>query len=330
MILWMHRKKMLAAAFGTTLLVLLADPASAAAQAVEHPSVKTLAPGGNHFDTPADVIYPSKRNAQDRQVDLFFGDWHESLPRSAFGSLVLRDILTRGDNLAPPAKGAVLQCANFLAYGRLAAGAETTPSTLKDVQEIFYIVGGQGEIASDSKKGNLHKDIAVLVPQGATFVMKSTGNEDLTMYVIEDPVPAGFHPIPQMLVIDEHTVVDRKPLAPSPYTNPGAGGHWAHIVRDLFNTRDGLATIGDVITVEINPLQLGEPHPHLPGKEEVWLAIDGSSLAFYGPQIRMQHPGTAYLLRPDGLTQHSNINQNDKPVKFLWFNTNTGLSAAKH
>jgi hypothetical protein len=35
------------------------------------------------------------------------------------------------------------------------------------------------------------------------------------------------------------------------------------------------------------------------------------------------------MLRPDGMTQHANINDGDKPVKFLWFNTNTGLSAHK-
>jgi len=301
----------------------------AGAQTAEHPSVKTLASGGNHFDTPADVIYPSKPNAQDRQVDMFFGDWHESLPRSAFGSLVLRDILTRGDNLRPPAKGAVLECANFLAYGRLSAGAETVPSTLNGVQEVYYIVAGTGEITAGLKKAALHKDIAILMPQGVPFVMKNTGDDDLIMYVIDEPVPAGFHPVPRMLVTDERTAPERKPLVDSPYTNPGAGGHWAHIVRDLFTTKDGLATVGDVITVEINPLTLGEPHPHLPGKEEVWLAIDGTSLAFFGPQLRVQPPGMAYMLRPDGLTQHSNINQTDKPVKFLWFNTNTGLSAAK-
>jgi hypothetical protein len=47
----------------------------------------------------------------------------------------------------------------------------------------------------------------------------------------------------------------------------------------------------------------------------------------------MQHPGQAYILRPDGLTTHSNIHfgePGDKPIKFLWFNTNTGLSAAPH
>lgn len=301
----------------------------AKAQTPDHPSVGTLASGGNHFDTPGDVRYVPNRDSEDRRIDLFFGDWHESTPRSLYGSLVLRDILTRGDNLSPPAKGAVLQSANFLSYGRLPARAVTVPSTLKGNQEVFYFVGGEGEITSGQKKVILHKDIAILLPEDVPFVMKNTGDEDLTMYVIDEPVPSGFHPIPQILMTDERKVPIRKPMADSPFTAPGTSGHWAHVVRDLFNKSDGLATVGDVITVEINPLTLGEPHPHLPGKEEVWLAVDGTSLAFYGPQLRVQPPGIAYMLRPDGMTQHSNINDGDKPVKFLWFNTNTGLSAHK-
>jgi mannose-6-phosphate isomerase-like protein (cupin superfamily) len=322
-------KKMILGSGGMMLLALLCVSHPAWTQVIAHPSVATGASGGNHFATPGDVVYQPHRDSEDRRVDMFFGDWHESMPRSAFGSLVLRDILTRGDNLAPPEKGAVLQCANFLAYGRLPAFASTVPSTLTSEQEVFYIIGGEGEIMSGQKKVALHKDIAILMPQGEQFVMKNTGEEDLTMYVLDEPVPVGFHPIPQMLMTDERKVPERKPMVASPYTNPGAGGHWAHVVRDLFNSSDGLATVGDVITVEINPLTLGEPHPHLPGKEEVWLAIDGTSLAFYGPQLRVQRPGTAYMLRPDGMTQHSNINDGDKPVKFLWFNTNTGLSAHK-
>jgi hypothetical protein len=201
--------------------------------AIEHPSVKTGASGGNHFATPGDVVYQPHRDSQDRRVDMFFGDLHESMPRSAFGSLILRDILTRGDNLAPPEKGAVLQCANFLAYGRLPALASTVPSTLMGNQEVFSLAGGAGEITSGRKRVVLHKDIAILMPQGA----------------VRDPIP-------QMLMTDERKVEERKPMVASPYTNPGAGGHWAHIVRDLFNTSDGLGTVGDVITVEINSLTL--------------------------------------------------------------------------
>jgi uncharacterized cupin superfamily protein len=296
----------------------------AVAQVAPHPSVATNGAGGNTFASPADVKYPAELDTQDHRVDLFFADWRESMPRVELGSLVLRDILTRGSNDAPPQRGAVLEIANFLAYGTLAPGAATEKTSFHHVQQVFYVMSGSGEVATDGKRSALHKDIAFFMPENLPFQIHNTGSEPLTMYVIEDPVPAGFHPIPQMLVTDERTVPVRTPLVASPYTLPGASGHWAHVVRDLFNTRDGLATVGDVITVEINPLTMGEPHPHQPRHEEIWLAIDGDSVAFYGSQLRVQHPGTAYMLRPDGNAVHSNINTGDKPVKFLWFSTNLG------
>jgi mannose-6-phosphate isomerase-like protein (cupin superfamily) len=295
-----------------------------AAQVAPHQSVSTNGAGGNTFASPADVRYPEKLNDSDRDADMFFSDWRESLPRVECGSLVLRDILTHGSTMNPPRRGAVLEIANFLAHGDLAPGASTERTTFQGVQQVFYIIRGQGEVATADKHSELHRDIAFFIPEGVPFTIHNTGAEPLEMYVIEDPVPAGFHPIADMLVTDERTVPLRTPLVPSPYTLPGASGHWAHIVRDLFNKRDGLATVGDVITVEINPMSMGEPHPHQPRHEEIWLAMDGDSLAFYGSQLRVQHPGTAYMLRPDGNLVHSNINTSDKPIKFLWFSTNLG------
>src|ERR1700710_994902 len=70
------------------------------AQTAAHASVATKGSGGNTFDGPADVRYVPHKDSLDRRVDLFFGDWRESTPRSTFGSLILRDILTRGDNLS--------------------------------------------------------------------------------------------------------------------------------------------------------------------------------------------------------------------------------------
>jgi mannose-6-phosphate isomerase-like protein (cupin superfamily) len=291
----------------------------AVAQVAAKPPVKTPSAGGNSFDGPGDVRYRAGRDAQDRRIDMFIGDWRDSMPRHAYGSLVLRDILTRGDNYAPPQPGAILQAANFLAYARLQAGNSTTPSTLTREQNVFYVTGGSGEITGGGKTSALHRDIAVFMPADLEFVMKNTGSDTLTMYVVSEPVPDGFVPAKAMLVTDEREVPIRTPMAASPYTLPGASGHWAHIVRDLFSKSDGLATIGDLITVTINPLQMGEPHPHNPGQEEIWAAIDGDSLAFLGTELRVQHPGMAYMIRPDQVMTHSNINAGDTPVKFLWF-----------
>ena len=74
-----------------------------------------------------------------------------------------------------------------------------------------------------------------------------------------------------------------------------------------------------IITVTINPMTLGEPHTHEPSHEEIWVALEGTSLAMLGAQLRMQRPGMAFMLRPDEKMLHANINQGDTPVKFLWF-----------
>jgi mannose-6-phosphate isomerase-like protein (cupin superfamily) len=275
--------------------------------------------GINSYPGPEFVKYAKQREPQDRRIDLFISDWQGSLPRFEHGSLVLRDILVRGDNFAPPEKSAVLRAANFFAYGRLAPGAWTIPSHLEGQQEVYYVLGGQGEITAGGDTAQLHKNIAILMPAGLEFVMKSTGDEPLTMYVINEPVPGGFHPKDKMAVRDEANARTRTPAAADPYIVGGASGHWAHIVRELFSPSDGLATEQSVITVTVNPLTMGEPHPHKPGQEEVWAAIEGTSLILMGTELRVQKPGMAYMLPPDSATIHSNINPGDMPVKFLYF-----------
>jgi mannose-6-phosphate isomerase-like protein (cupin superfamily) len=183
-------------------------------------------------------------------------------------------------------------------------------------------MSGTGEITAGGKTAQLHRDVAVFIPAGLEFVMKA-GSEPLAMYVVSEPTPDGFVPAKAMLVTDERQVPVRTPMVASPYTLPGASGHWAHVVRDLFSKTDGLATIGDLITVTLDPMSMGEPHPHNPGQEEIWAAIDGDSLAFIGSELRIQHPGMAYMIRPDQSMTHSNINSGDTPVKFLWFSGNS-------
>jgi mannose-6-phosphate isomerase-like protein (cupin superfamily) len=294
-----------------------------AQQVAGKPPVKTPAAGGNSFAGPQDIRYEAFAEGGDRLIDRFIGYWQDSAPRYEHGSLVLRDILTRGDNLNPPQPGAILQAVNFLAYGRLQPRDLTTLEKLEGQQEVYYIQSGAGEITAGGTTSALHKDIAVLMPEGLEFTIKNTGDEDLTMYVVNEPTPSGFVPRKDMLVKDETKVPTRVPMEASPYTLPGASGHWAHVVYDLFSRTDGLATIGDLITVDINPMTMGEPHPHRIGQEEIWCAIDGTSLAFLGTQLRVQPPGMAYMIRTDETMTHSNINVGDKTVKFLWFGSNS-------
>jgi mannose-6-phosphate isomerase-like protein (cupin superfamily) len=309
-----------ATAFLTVSALILGLPSLAMGQAAATSSgTKNAINGINSYPGPEFVRYAKEREPQDRRIDLFISGWQGSLPRFEHGSLVLRDILIRGDNFAPSQKSAVLRAANFFAYGRLAPGNWTTPTKLEGQQEVYYVLGGEGEITAGGDTAKLRKDMAVLMPAGLEFVMKSTGGEPLTMYVINEPIPPGFHPKDKMVVKDEAMARQRTPAAADPYIVGGASGHWAHIVRELFSPADGLATEQSVITVTVNPLTMGEPHPHRPGQEEVWAAIDGTSLIMMGTELRVQKPGMAYMLPPDWATVHSNINAGDTPVKFLYF-----------
>ncbi|MGA8438104.1 MAG: cupin domain-containing protein [Candidatus Sulfotelmatobacter sp.] len=299
-------------------LVLMLCCAAGAQTSPPSSGTKNAINGINSYPGPQFVKYPD-RATHDRRIDLFLSDWQGSLPRFEHGSLVLRDILTRGDNFAPPQKGAVLHVANFFSYGRVARGASTTSEKLQGCQEVYYVLSGEGEITAGGESAKLRKDIAVFMPAGLEFMMKSTVKEDLTMYVINEPTPNEFHPKQKMLVKDEASARQRTPATDDPYIVGGASGHWAHIVRELFSPADGLAEEQSVITVTVSPLTLGEPHPHRPGQEEVWAAIDGTSLILMGSELRIQKPGMAYMLPPDATTIHANINAGDKPVKFLYF-----------
>ncbi len=245
---------------------------------------------------------------KDPDIDLFIGSWTDSMPRQSHGSLVERDILTKGDPLKPPRKGAALKYVNRFVHATLEPNASTTSTTLKGEQEIFYILSGKGVVKAGKKTADLYPGIAVLMPSDLAFTMTATGSEPLAMYLINEPTPQGFRPNKDMLVKDENTT----PIS-------STDGHWIHIVKSLFYTADGLGTLESVITVAFDPMTIGHPHSHVDGVEEVWTAIDGTSIAFIGKQIRMQSPGTGYMIPPNGNTPHANINTSDKQVKLLYF-----------
>ena len=86
------------------------------------------------------------RKGVDADVDMYIGDWRHSLPRHSHGSLVERDILTKGDPMAPTSPGAVLAYVNRFVHASLGPRAATTPTTLDRQQEVLFILSGTGRI----------------------------------------------------------------------------------------------------------------------------------------------------------------------------------------
>jgi mannose-6-phosphate isomerase-like protein (cupin superfamily) len=244
------------------------------------------------------------------RIDQYFGDWHNATPHTIRGSLEERDILTRGDAANPAQKGAVLRYVNSYTYATLAPQASTQPTRLDGQQEIYFVESGKGTVTAGGETADLFRNIAVLMPANLEFTLKNTGDQPLTMYVINEPTPPGFRPNTAMLVRDENKI----PVS-------STDSLWCHIVKPLFVTADGLGTLQSVLTVTLDPLTIGKPHlvDHT-DIEEVWTALYGTSLAFVSNALRKQTPGMAFYHVPDNLTPHTNINQNeDSQVKFLYF-----------
>lgn len=245
---------------------------------------------------------------KDADIDMYMSSWKESMPRHSYGSLLERDILTKGDPLYPTSRGAVLKYVNRFTYATLNAHASTTPSILIDEQVIFYIISGNGTITAGGKKAELYSGISSLMPANLEFSMKNTGDEPLTMYLVSEPYPKGFRLNKEMLVIDENTT-----------SISTSNAHWIGVVKPLFGTKDGLGTLESILTCAFDSMTFFHPHSHVEGCEEVWITINDEINAFIGKQIRLQPPGTAYMIPPDGKTPHANFNTSDKMVRMFYF-----------
>ena len=243
-------------------------------------------------------------------IDHFFSSWKESMPRHTHGSLVERDIFTRceGDPLKPETRGAVLTNLKRFSHGTLETGTTTTPATLKDEQEIFYIYSGKGIVKSGGKTADLHSGIAVLLPPDVEFTIKSTGDEPLKMYILTEYIPEGFKPKKEMVVKDENVI---------PFSSSNV--HWSHCYKGIMRKEDGLSTLRGLGPVWFLPMTMGQPHSHIEGCEEIWFSLEGDITILLGKQIRKFPPGMAYKIPPNGKTPHSTINVTDEMIKVFWF-----------
>src|SRR5580658_3415119 len=89
-------------------LILLLGSLALAQTAPPSSGTQNAINGINSYPGPGLVKYQNTPDPMNRRIDMFISDWQGSLPRVEHGSLILRDILTRGDNFDPAEKGAVL------------------------------------------------------------------------------------------------------------------------------------------------------------------------------------------------------------------------------
>jgi mannose-6-phosphate isomerase-like protein (cupin superfamily) len=242
-------------------------------------------------------------------IDMFISNWREEAPVITHGGLVERDVLTQaaGDPLKPHRRGAVLKYTKQFSYATLYGRTITTETTPEHEQELFYIVSGNGELEADGKKYALHKDVAVLVPEGMTFKIANLSAEDLTMYHIVEPAPTGFDSADEIIWRDESLQ--------SVHTRTA---HWVNTNRRLID-KENFSDLYFFLTVTIPPNTFAQPHSHGENIEEVWLALTDNAYVLLGKELRKLNKGTAYMIPPDDATPHANFNITGEPVKFLYF-----------
>ncbi len=234
--------------------------------------------------------------ATDPDIDMYLHGWRDSLPRMVHG-LEVKDVLVKGDGLNPTRPGAVLPYIDSFSYARLEPRATAKSEGLTGTQEIYYILAGSGTVAAGKQTAELHPGVAVFMPMGLPFEIVNEGESRLEMYLVIEPVPQGFKPRADMLVKDANTVPIDSILA-----------HWWMQTKQMFTNADGLAQVENVLQVTFDPMTIGHPHVFPVGQLEIWSQASGTTTCFIGKQVRIQEPGMAYQVPPDGKTAHSNIN----------------------
>jgi mannose-6-phosphate isomerase-like protein (cupin superfamily) len=245
-------------------------------------------------------------------VDMYFADWHASKAQTT-GPVTEYAVFTKGDPMKPTTKGAVLRYVDSYVFATLAPGASSPSVTLSGKQRVYYFTSGTGIIAAGGDSVPVSVNIAVLVPANLAFTIKNTGTDLLGAYVITEPTPSGFQPGTKLVVKDEKST----PIST-------AQQEWSRMVRPLFTSSDGLATISSVETVTLDNLTITRPFVGtMPNTEHLWMELSGTSIAFIGPYLRRQTPGMAYEHPPDNLAPTSSVNYSeDSQVKLLLVATN--------
>jgi mannose-6-phosphate isomerase-like protein (cupin superfamily) len=248
------------------------------------------------------------------RLDPYFSDWHTAPAHTWDGGLSEQAIFTRGDALAPAAKGAVLRFTTSFQHAILAPHTSTSPVRLSGRQQIYFVESGEGTATAGSQTVRLSPNVALLIPAELEFTFGNSAAQPLAMYVIEEPTVPRFHPNTAMLVRNENEL---------PFSTTDR--QWSYMVKTIFVAADGLATLDNVSTVSLDPLTVSRPQPtEASDTETVWTALHGTGIAFVSNQLRRQPPGTAFLEVPDGKTPHSIINPNEEEqIRFLYFTHQT-------
>jgi len=248
-----------------------------------------------------------RRPGVDTDVSLYINHWRNSPPLENPNGLIERDILTRGDPLHPPRKGAVLKYIKSFKHAVLPPHSNTVPQSHEQEQAFIYISTGEGRVEAGLKSADLEEGKAVFVPAGLDYRFVNPSGDELEMFVVMEETAPGFNPNPEISVGSWR---DSKPVY---------GAHWAHIARPFsYDVEPKFYNPMGFIVVSIDNFDIAQPHTHGPATEEIWLQLRGRSLLFFGNRLLRQEPGEAFLVPPNNKVPHCSVNHTEEPMLWLF------------
>jgi len=218
----------------------------------------------------------------DTNVYLYINHWKNSLPYVGHGGLIERDILTPGDPLNPPKKGAVLKYLEAYKRAVLQPRCNTQPTKHDQEQIFFYVMEGTGRVEAGTKKAEFEEGTAVVVPAGLSYRFFNPTEMPLEMIMVVEDIPSGFVPNKEMSVGSYHN------------------------------------SVPDVGIVSIDKFDIAQPHVHGLGCEEIWCQLKRKSLLFFGNRLLWQEPGEAFLIPPNNKVPHCSINHTEEHMLWLY------------
>ena len=254
-----------------------------------------------------DAVSNRRHPEVDTNIFLYINHWRNSLPVEGHGGLIERDILTPGDPLNPPKKGAVLKYIQAYKRAVLQPRSNTNPVRRAKEQIFLYVVSGSGTVISGAKKVPIEEGTAIVIPAGLEYRLINTADDALEFIMVIEEITPGFVPNTEISV------------GSSRDATPGIGMHWAHIGRGFgYDVPPKFANPMGFAIVSIDAFDIAQPHVHGPGCEEIWCQVKGRSLLLFGNRLLWQEPGEAFLVPPNNKVPHGSINHTDGPMLWLY------------
>ncbi|HZV18295.1 MAG TPA: cupin domain-containing protein [Sphingobium sp.] len=245
--------------------------------------------------------------ATEPDIDVFRGNWRDTFPRIEHGNIYFRDMLTAlagNDPLAPARTGAALTAATAVSFAQLEpnAKAHRVEGESENVQQLFYVVSGSGQLQSGDISFSVAPGDSFLLPPTVDFTLAASGKNYLEFYVVSVRAEANT---PRAVRKIDHSAA------------PLSASDWHNRERPIATAADGLSGYSRVDLVELAPMSMSRPYSVAPGSEEVWIALENDTELLLSKELRPLPKGSAYIVPPTGITAHAHINTSDAPARFL-------------